>query len=678
MASEDEVQQLLTHCRTGDFEAFIELKGAVEEQFTTQDLLLGLCEAAKHGHLKIVSDLLYEDGVRDNANAMDNAALREAVDNKHVSVVLKLYQNQTVQSNLQEDLLLSIYDLAIETENADLLRKLIREPAVLQHITDDEFPIMLKAAIKNQDYELLHRILKIDDNFNTDARVYPLVLRMIDHSDSKEREVWNKFPQLIQMAAADDNALFEYMDNNNSDGLDDQVIDFYNTHISIIELLRLAIINNRNDLIEKLFKNKAEDIEQALIANNAEGLKNLIKIIATSDKGTFYPLFNFLSDDALVEIIDDFEMLAVINSSKNYLNHDTIYKVYDEIQPPPEGASLTALEAHYFAMRFGHTLGLDNPIKVIADDGKIYEIKVSGGKRESSARILNSILKDYIQSDSIQGKSEAAHFSQIQEAVDFCLKLFIPNSNEYKDNASALLLSRYREGKLTFISSGWPGHGVGIALYGNYLVYANRGEGGDKTNGTQIFEIKNKNNITQKHIEQICNASSQSQIDAVLKEICDMDAPVAGFPSKDQEHGTCSFVNPKAAIEGMLFLSEHAKHGISEVRHKGKSQGDREAYKHFTHFAFDHEIEFLLENAKYAQTPQLESFFLNLIKTVIFEHHGQKSRTDSKMQDEIARVATLIHGIPDYIKQTLIADKEVAPILDKLNLLPKYTGKIKM
>lgn len=678
MASDGEIQQLLAYCRSGDFDAYTDLMGAVEEEFTTTDLLLGLTQAAKHGHLSIVSDLLLNEGVRDNANEMDNAALREAVDNKHVNIVLKLYQNQNIQSSLQEDLLLNIYNLAIATENAELIRKLIREPAVLERLTDDEFPILLKAAIKNQDYELMNKLLKIDDSFNADPRVYPLVLRLIDQSDSEEREVWNKFPQLIQKAAVDDKAIFEYMDNNNHDGLDEKVIDFYNNHISITELLKIAIINNREDFVEKLFKNKQTDIEKALMAYDAEGLKNLIKAIAESDKGTFFPFLNYISDDALLRIIDDFEMLAVINSSKNYLNYDTIYKVYDEIQPPPEGTSLTALEAHYLAMRFGHTLGLDNPIQVVAEDNKIYEIKVSGGKRESSVRILNAILQDYLKSDSISGKSEAAYFAQIQEAFDICLNLFMPNSNEYKDNASSSLLSRYREGKLTFIASGWTGHGVGMALYGNYLVYTNRGEGGDDFHGTKIFEIKNKNNITQKHIEQICDASSPSQIQAVLKEICYLDDPVAVFPAKAQEHSTCSFVNPKATIEGMLFLCEHAKLGLSEVRQKAKNQGSRETYKHFTHFAFEHEMDFLLKNAKYAQTPQLESFFLNLIKTVIFEHHGQQSRNDTKKQDEISRVATLMQGIPENMKQALIADKEVAPILDKLNLLPKSASRIKL
>lgn len=105
---------------------------------------------------------------------------------------------------------------------------------------------------------------------------------------------------------------------------------------------------------------------------------------------------------------------------------------------------------------------------------------------------------------------------------------------------------------LITLAACWPKHGVGVSLVGDCLIYTNTGMGStEKTSGTYIYRIKDKNLITAEFIKKM-NSSSQEEFLKTLLEVTKPDVAPIYIHSKPQKIGSCSFSNPKKNIKGIL------------------------------------------------------------------------------------------------------------------------------
>jgi hypothetical protein len=328
---------------------------------------------------------------------------------------------------------------------------------------------------------------------------------------------------------------------------------------------------------------------------------------------------------------------------------------------------LTPQDVRYLAKHYGHILGISKQIvlKDVDDENSKHTIECEGWEHYPALRTLDNFLKEYIASGALEDKAEKTYFSQIEEAVSACTNLFNkPGFDTYNQDAKNKLFERYNEGKIAYIASGWTrpegdlaSHAVNISLYGPYLIYTNRGEGG-KVQGTNIYPLKDTKKITPEFIARLFPIANRSpeDLEKVLSEVIDLDKPILSLPSKRQERGTCTFANSKASIEGLLLLCAHVGEKGPQLP-EGFSNPSREQYKSFTHFIREQAIDELIANAKWAQTPQMKEFYVSVIKSYIAEHFGQ-SRDKEKSKEDVLRLAKVLQNIPQEMQEALALDTE--------------------
>ena len=114
---------------------------------------------------------------------------------------------------------------------------------------------------------------------------------------------------------------------------------------------------------------------------------------------------------------------------------------------------------------------------------------------------------------------------------------------------------------------------------------------------------------------------------------------VAFLPQKDQKHGTCSYVNPKSALEGVLVLKAALGKGKKPSRNitikdKHKREGRKE-YKKLTRKLRAHAVDELVLSCLNSNIKDID---YSAIASYISEHHGQsrftlRGRTDKKMAE---------------------------------------------
>jgi len=436
-------------------------------------------------------------------------------------------------------------------------------------------------------------------------------------------------------------------------------------------VLSLAIMFGYSDICLALLNHVIDIKEAALRSAKTQNIRTVFSPIWERSEINIAKLKSFLesgkplSDISFVLAVTDIEELKKLANNIEFLNsHQLILNnLFDELNPKREIAlSLTTLDVYHLVKRFANTLGLSNNITATTDDQE-WEIDIEGWTDEPAIDVLNSQLQHYI--NTVKPKDKAPFF-QIQQAIAFSHNLMVNNSSNYKEQAYGELSEHYHTGNLTFLSSGWHGHSLSLALYGNYLTITNRGEDQlDSNQGTQIYKIKDPKKITPEIMKKLSHANNQTSDNFydTLSEVVELDEPVLNLPTKSQEHKNCTYANAKAALEAMLVLCsniEPQKNVKSLILAQQKNPlikpDDRSPYKDFSHYARNHEIDLILKNAKKAKNPFEHDCYVLFIRSLILEHHGKNSRSVAKAQDEMDRVIRLLEDLPKKMQQSLLED----------------------
>ncbi|MGE3320399.1 MAG: ankyrin repeat domain-containing protein [Candidatus Berkiella sp.] len=381
-----------------------------------------------------------------------------------------------------------------------------------------------------------------------------------------------------------------------------------------------------------------------------------------------------LTDLSFVLAVTDSKELQKLANNIDFLNsHPLILNnLFDELNPKREiDLSLTLLDVYHLVKRFANTLGLNNNITTTKDDQE-WEIDIAGWTDEPAIDVLNSQLLNYI--NTLNPKHQAP-FVEIQQAIAYSHDLMINNSTQYQEQAYSELSKRYHQGNLTFLSSGWQGHSLSIALYGNYLAITNRGEGQLDTNqGTQVYKLKDPKQITPEMLKKLSstyNETSDSFYDT-LSKVVEVDDPVLNLPTKSQEHKNCTYANSKSAVEAMLVLCSNVQPQNSlqklisaQMQTPLTQPVDRNTYKDFSRFARDHEISLILKYADMAKKPLVQDCYVLFIRSLILEHHGQNARSGEKAQAEMDRVIKLLKKLPKVMQKSLLQDESLISQLIK-------------
>ena len=363
-----------------------------------------------------------------------------------------------------------------------------------------------------------------------------------------------------------------------------------------------------------------------------------------------------LSIQNLKEICNDFGLISTLNTETGKL-------IYKAMNPAKQVKSMKAttpyLDMYYYACRYGHVLGLSQSLSLKINN-QVLKLQTNGEFAQISLSLLIHFLDKYHE------RFHDTCFKPITEAITSCSDLYKNNCYEYKDNAAGVLQKRYHDKKLTFITTGWYGHGIGITLYGKYLAFRNRGEAGNMIFGGKIYEIKNPalvNNLICKLVHRQINARS---FHALLSTVVELDNPVLKLFSKAQKRGNCTFANPKSSIMDMLLLQQVGPNATHDALMTAEKQRHyRRIYKEFTKFIRNDEIDEIIKNMFYATHPHLIQFYAELVKAYITEHHGKK-RGYVKDRQEIIRAYDLYERSTSQVQAILKTDGDFMTLVSQV------------
>lgn len=360
------------------------------------------------------------------------------------------------------------------------------------------------------------------------------------------------------------------------------------------------------------------------------------------------------------------DLIAICNdvNELSKIHRYTIKLLYHYLNPTRQwNKPLTPyLDMFYFTYRAGHTLGLKNKINIQAK-GKTLTLDPEGEFTSVSLKLLMNIIQRY------QQIYPNAHFEKIANAIKFADMRMEWDSHDYKEKAAEDYLFRYQAQELAFIATGWTRHTVGIALYGDYLIYCNRGEGCDSRNGCKIFKIKDRNQIDKAFLEKLLTPQKNiSKFETLLSTVVDLTSPAAKMKSKSHKYGTCTFVNLKSTIEGMLVLLDAGPNASTNEVWLASQKGRRN-YKRFTRFIRDREIDEIIKNMFYARDPELITFYAALVKAIVTQHHGTP-RSSYKDNDEVIRAYELFERSTSAVRDILQKDQDFMAIIK--NITPTY------
>lgn len=225
----------------------------------------------------------------------------------------------------------------------------------------------------------------------------------------------------------------------------------------------------------------------------------------------------------------------------------------------------------------------------------------------------------------------------------------------------AVMSESNRDGKPVITSAGWKGHAIGMgAIYDEannktYLAISNRGLGGlascmkkedaagNKTqSGTVIYSLDGK--LPESFFSDYgCyqgKVAFQSGNDFSLslsKKLKDFGATmITTLPASSQSHQTCSYVNPKRVIEGMMFVQELMKNQNMDID-KVKAVC-LEKYKEFSRKDKAHGIDSLinlyegLKNSSDQESKQRQTILMNKYISQVFIQRGSLGIEDNKLR----------------------------------------------
>lgn len=140
--------------------------------------------------------------------------------------------------------------------------------------------------------------------------------------------------------------------------------------------------------------------------------------------------------------------------------------------------------------RFSHSLGLSSKVTIGDQSGGKSEVDTEGSLTFISISQLNNDIDLYLNSLK-KNSSESIHWKMISDAYKFEENYLILRIGK-KENAEDLYNRAFNRDnpQLTTIPCGWQGHDLTVAVYKDYLIVCNRGEGiHPDGKGTHVYKL---------------------------------------------------------------------------------------------------------------------------------------------------------------------------------------------
>lgn len=331
----------------------------------------------------------------------------------------------------------------------------------------------------------------------------------------------------------------------------------------------------------------------------------------------------------------------------------------------------------------GHILGFTRTILGI-------ESTRMSSRREGYA-LLENCLKNlpYELHDSTLKKYYTPQNSLIREALDFSLKcLNEKNTHVQHEN----IIKNHQAGKLTILPVSWPGHALTVLAWNDLLVVCNRGEN-KLENGISVFKIP-EGCGTEAFLQAVMpqHEPSAGQVLKGISAFVDLSQPLLTFPSQDQKHDSCAFVNLKSSLQPLLCflkLRELKKNHEEEypvlnsallepLSQNGQpidpllivsKYGARKEYKIFTEWMRDRKVKELCSAFSAPQNSStVKQAYVDMFSAILNEHHGQTRsrkghlRSVEKINAERKRAIWILTAITqkmtvnekkEFLRQTL-------------------------
>ena len=292
-------------------------------------------------------------------------------------------------------------------------------------------------------------------------------------------------------------------------------------------------INSRNDNMET-------PLMVAARVNNINAVKALIDngadvCLVDRDSNTF---LDFLKKKHRTEVLD-FIRLKGMNA--NWFEDVRTVKEYGHV-----------LGIGTF-LQLGNKLGLGGVVNVPLGQGnKTAPVYTEAWHRKDSYRALQREIEKYIAEENLL----SSDFNAIQGATALANQVLSSDKVEDAINAS---YAAYQANKPLILTVTIPGHGVGLAIYKDKLIYTDRFlTSGKKINEcTKIFQLNNRSEAAIRDLLGTFSVMSDEEtVMEKLHQYVDFNHPLLETGDKLQMHGTCTFTNPRSNIEGILCVMQ--------------------------------------------------------------------------------------------------------------------------
>lgn len=632
--------------------------------------------AAQHGFKEIVEYLFNKamENPKESSNEDILFALSRAVskgDVDTVKILLPFYNNR--------DLLLDALPSATKLEDKNktilkliLTKKNIIGPKEVEQLIFD----VLRQPGDPESFKVLLDFANEINVFNESNDVLDFVLDEVyqvgnqQFLDIIKEKLSQKFPEKISQSKPRGSALINALRQKKPKWvhfLIDNDVNVDVRDLAGLSAFQIAYELGDQEIVEKITRKLVETNKREIV----KPLEEMLILKAVTKNNTKFAHFLidhganmraiFAGGDNLLEVAfetGDKELVAKIKRKYVQFWNNEI-----DIEPDP------FLRNFRLVKDAGHVLGLSKgniAIKLPHMDS-FQTTPYEGASRYRSMNVLLDFLQDYLNKNKESISSETQkYYQEISESISRMMEL-----------------DPYDAHKINLVPSGWSEHVITLAFYKGELVVANRG-GGKKAHdtGLNIYALsdKTKSRIGNELLTDLSNFNEKDSPKysetVILKKIDDLILEYQEkipLRSKDQKHGTCSFVNLKAAIQAILCVrkkedllkqkGEVSKDEKEIIEHEATRYARKE-YKKFTSFIRGRFLDKLIEKVNFndPRNPEQKTISQKILIDYIKQHHGMDVRSIEKRATELSRVYKILSSLNSTEIRALIeANKKLMP-----------------
>ncbi len=222
---------------------------------------------------------------------------------------------------------------------------------------------------------------------------------------------------------------------------------------------------------------------------------------------------------------------------------------------------------------------------------------------------------------------ENKHFARLNES----LKVFA-DAKDVDKIPKEQFFDLYQAGQPAILPLTVPGHGLGLAIYKDKLIYTDRflTSGGKVDECTKIFNLKSTDpEVIKKLTEELSGKQeSLSSLMQKLNEHVDFDKPIMVTGDRMQAHGTCTYSNPRSNLEGILCVMRADKNKATidpaDVKaFKKVAKSDYRDFLHLSRYNKAQELVKVLQEAHKNGDPARAKMYFDLAEGYMRGHHDK-------------------------------------------------------